>query len=105
WNVQSEIGDGACGFRAVARRFLGDPELHFQARHQIVQYLNTHRHDNDLHITNGIGIELLYCLGLPPTFYLSYDDYIAKMSMPSAYMGQPEITAAISIFGCPISVH
>ncbi|CAN0054230.1 unnamed protein product, partial [Ascophyllum nodosum] len=24
WIVQLELGDGACGFRAIARRFLGD---------------------------------------------------------------------------------
>lgn len=105
WTIQNEIGDGSCGFRALARRFFGDAELHLQARRQIVQYLRNNRDNNDLHIYDGIGTELLHCLDLQPTTYTSYDDYLQKMSMPGTYIGQPEITAAISVFGCPISVH
>lgn len=74
WAVQHEIGDGACGFRAIARRFLGDPELHLQARHQIVLYLAHNSQDDNLHIHDGINTELLYCSGSPPSTYSSYDD-------------------------------
>ena len=50
WRLQHEIGDVACGFRAIARHFLGDPELHYQIRQQLVQYMSENRHNNDLRI-------------------------------------------------------
>ena len=63
WCLQHEIGDGACGFRAIARHFLGDPELRYQIRQQLVQYMSENGHNNDLRIYEGINVELLYgCL-------------------------------------------
>ena len=56
WRVQHVIGDGACGFRAIARHFLGDPELHHQIRQQLVQYMSENRHNNDLRIYEGINV-------------------------------------------------
>ncbi|CAM9774192.1 unnamed protein product, partial [Sphacelaria rigidula] len=98
-------GDGSGGFRAIARRFLGDPELHMKARHQILRHLANNRHNNDFHIHDGIDKEHLYSIHSQPTTYSSYIDYLLKMPMPSTYMGQPEITAAISMYECSISVH
>ncbi|CAM9650676.1 unnamed protein product [Pylaiella littoralis] len=105
WTVQHEVGDGACGFRAIARHFLGDPELHLQARHQIVLYLAHNSQDVNLHIHDGINTELLYCSDSPPSTYSSYGDYLSRMSMPTTYMGQPEITAAIAVYGTPFIPH
>ena len=99
WRLQHEIGDGACGFRAIARHFLGDPELHYQIRQQLVQYMSENRHNNDLHIYEGINVELLYGSGMQPFTYHSYDDYLTKMSAPYTYMGQPEMTAVSAFYG------
>ena len=63
WRLQHGIGDGACGFRAIARHFLGDPELHDQIRQQLVQYMSENRRNNDLRINEGINVELLYGSG------------------------------------------
>ncbi|CAM9639160.1 unnamed protein product, partial [Sphacelaria rigidula] len=41
--LHNEIGDGACGFRALARHFLGDPDMHLQIRQQVVQYMSNNR--------------------------------------------------------------
>ena len=65
---------------------------------------NTRQNPN-LHIYNGIQSELLYSAGSYPFHFYSYDDYVAKMSLPATYMGQPEITAAIEIYDMPIHVH
>ncbi|CAM9472450.1 unnamed protein product, partial [Hapterophycus canaliculatus] len=105
WTVVPEIGDGSCGFRALARNILGDPDLHSTMRMQIVHYISAHRDNIDFHITDGIGQEMLYRLGHPPFTYSSVDDYISKMSMASTYMGQPEITAAQQLFGKPVQIH
>ena len=99
WRLQHEIGDGACGFRAIARHFLGDPELHYQIRQQLVQYMSENRHNNDLRIYEGINVELLYGSGMQPFTYHSYDDYLAKMSSLYTYMGQPDITAVSAFYG------
>ena len=82
WRLQHEIGDGACGFRAIARHFLGDPELHYQIRQQLVQYMSENRHNNDLRIYEGINVELLYGSGMQPFTNHSYDDDLAKRSSP-----------------------
>ena len=37
WSICRELGDGACGFRALARQILGDPSRHSQIRQQVVQ--------------------------------------------------------------------
>lgn len=105
WVVQPELGDGNCGFRAIARRVLGDPDLHYHIRSQVVQYILNNRQNNDLHIYDGIQRELLYGAGLMPFQYSSYDDYIEKMSLPNTYMGQPEITAANYLYNLSIVVH
>lgn len=106
WLFQPEVGDGACGFRAIARHFLGNPDLHLQIREQVVQYISQNRDDSDLLRTyEGIGIEVLYASGLQPSTYNSYDDYLARMSLPYTYMGQPELTAVSAIFGKEIHVH
>ena len=105
WRLQHEIGDGACGFRAIARHFLGDPELHHQIRQQLVQYMSENRHNNDLRIYEGINVELLYASGIQPFTYDSYDDYLAKMSSPYTYMGQPEITAVSAFYGKEVHLH
>ena len=36
WVVQSEIGDGNCGFRSIARRVLGNADLHSHIRTQTI---------------------------------------------------------------------
>ena len=98
WCLQHEIGDGACGFRAIARHINGDPELHYQIRQYLVQYMSENCHNNDLRIYEGINVELLYGSGMQPSTYHSYD-YLAKMSSPYTYMGQPEITAVSAFYG------
>ena len=105
WAVQHEIGDGACGFRAIARRFLQDPDLHLQVRQNVVQHLSNHRNVHDYHIYDGIGTELMFSMAFPPSTYTSYDEYLTKMSMPTTFMGQPEILAAMQIYGHNIHVH
>lgn len=74
WTVQNKIGDGACGFKAIARRFLGSPELHFQARLQIVQQLANNRQDANLHIHHGMGVELRFRSSFTPCTYFFFDD-------------------------------
>lgn len=105
WLLQPGIGDGACGFRALARHFLGDPELHFQIRQQVVQYMSENRDNSDLRIYEGIGIEILYRSGMQPCRYFSYDDYLAMMPLPHTYMGQPQLTAATAIYAKQVRVH
>ncbi|CAN0213050.1 unnamed protein product, partial [Ectocarpus sp. 4 AP-2014] len=43
WRIQTEQGDGARGFRAIARHFLGDPNLHLEVRQQVVEYLSNNQ--------------------------------------------------------------
>ncbi len=105
WLFQNEIGDGACGFRAIARHVLGDPELHLQVRQQVVQYMSDNRHHDQLGINEGINMEYLYDSRMSPSTYHSYDDYLIRMSSPHAYMGEPEIAAARAVYGKQIHVH
>lgn len=70
-----------------------------------MQYISNNKQNQDLHIYDGIGTELLYRSGHPPSQYTSYDDYVARMSMPNTYMGQPEITAANNLYNISIQVH
>ena len=49
YNMRLETAP-ACGFRAIARHFLGYPELHYQIRQQLVQYMSENRHNNDLRV-------------------------------------------------------
>ena len=35
WSICRELGDGACGFCALARQILGDP-IHLQIRQELV---------------------------------------------------------------------
>lgn len=86
WDIQHEIGDGACGFRAIARRFLHSPDLHLQVRQLIVTHLADHRDVHDYHINDGIGKELLLSMHFHPSVYTSYDDYLQKMSMPTTFV-------------------
>ena len=106
WSVASEIGDGACGFRAISRRIHGDPHKHQQVRSEILQYMNNNRNDPNFHNANSPGInkEYLYILGESPTHYTSYDDYLQIMSHPRAYLGEPEIFAAMRKYDLPINV-
>ena len=82
WTVYNEMGDEARDFRALARKFLGNPDLHLIIGQQVVQYLADNRYNHDFHIDDGIDNELLYGVGLSPCTYSSYDDYLTKMSMP-----------------------
>ncbi|CAN0541944.1 unnamed protein product, partial [Laminaria digitata] len=79
--------DGSFGFRALARRLLGDANLHSQMRREIVQYLDANRHIDTFQtaITSGIG--------------QSYNHYLHLMSNPATLMGQPEILAAQLKYG------
>ena len=76
----------------------------YQIRQQLVQYMSENRHNNDLRINEGINVELLYGSGMQPFTYHSYDDYLAKMSSPYTYMGQPDITA-VSAFYRSACIH
>jgi len=106
WSVVSEIGDGACGFRAISRRIYGDPRNHSQVRSEVLQYMSDNRNDPDFQnaISSGIASEYLHILGQSPTFYSSYDHYLQIMSHPRAYLGQPEILAASRRYNIPINV-
>ena len=106
WSICHEIGDGSCGFRALARALLGDANLHSQIRQEIVQYLDANRHIHTFQaaITSGIGIENLPILGEPPCLYQSYDHYLELMSNPATYMGHPEIIAAQLKYGRTVHV-
>ena len=75
------------------------PNYTIKTRQQLVQYMSENRHNNDLRIYEGINVELLYGSGMQPFTYHSYDDYLAKMSSPYTYMGQPEITAVSAFYG------
>ena len=70
-----------------------------------MQYISNNRNNHDLQIYEGINIERLYGAGMQPFTYNSYDDYIAKMSSPYTYMGQPEITAISALYGKTVHVH
>ncbi|CAN0365209.1 unnamed protein product, partial [Ectocarpus sp. 13 AM-2016] len=96
WSIVSEIGDGACGFRGIARRIYNDPNKHAQVRSEIVQYMSDHRNNPTFQtaISTGINTEYLNILGEQPRRYASYDQYLTIMSHPRAYLGQPEIIAA-----------
>lgn len=96
WLHCAEIGDGSCGFRALARRIFGHPDMHIQVRQDVVQYLSGSRaHPNfQMAISAGIGLEHIYILGAAPVLYPSYDHYLQIMSPPSTYMREPEIVAA-----------
>ena len=61
--------------------------------------MSENRHNNDPRIYEGINVELLYGSGMQPFTYHSYDDYLAKMSSPYTYMGQPEIIAVSAFYG------
>ena len=67
--------------------------------------MSENRRNNDLRINEGINVELLYGSGMQPFTYHSYDDYLAKMSSPCTYMGQPEITAVSAFYGKEVHVH
>ena len=105
WLLQYEIGGGACGFRAIPRHIIGNPEFHHQIRHQVVQYMSDNRNNSDLRIYEGINLEFLYCSGVQPSSYHSNDDHHAKMSSPYNSMGQPEIIAVFALYGKKIHVH
>lgn len=96
WSIVSEIGDGACGFRGIARRIYNDPNKHAQVRSEIVQYMSDNRNNPTFQtaISTGINTEYLNILGEQPRRYASYDQYLTIMSHPRAYLGQPEIVAA-----------
>ena len=47
----------------------------------------------------------MFSMAFPPSTYTSYDEYLTKMSMPTTFMGQPEILAAMQIYGHNIHVH
>ena len=87
WCIHREVGDGSCGFRALARHILGDAERHLQIRSEIVQYLSAHRNNPSFHISDGINLEHLIVHGEPPRSYSSYDEYLRLMSNPFTYMG------------------
>jgi len=63
----------------------------------------------DESIANGLlrGKVLKYMIHKPcgPFQRHSYDDYLAKMSSPYTYMGQPEITAVSAFYGKEVHVH
>ena len=42
---------------------------------------------------------------MQPFTYHSYDDYLAKMSSPYTFIGQPEITAVSAFYGKEVHVH
>lgn len=106
WSVVPEIGDGACGFRAISRRIYGDPDRHLQVRSEVLHYMSHNRNDPDMQnaISPGIASEYLHILGEPLRLYSSYDDYLQIMSHPSAYLGEPEISAAMRRYNIPINV-
>ena len=106
WTVVDEIGDGACGFRGIARRIYNDPNRHYQVRSEILQYMNENRNDPNLlnAISAGMNHELLQALGEPPQQYTSYDNYLSIMSHPRAYLGEPEIYACMQRYNIPINV-
>ncbi|CAN0482926.1 unnamed protein product, partial [Laminaria digitata] len=86
----------SCGFRALARRNLGHPDLHLQVRRDVVQYLsdNRARASFQMAISAGTSLEHLHILGSTPQLYTSYDHYLQLISFPSTYMGEPEVVAA-----------
>ena len=43
WTLIDEIGDGACGFRAISRQIYDDPEQHAQVRSEVIQYMRQNR--------------------------------------------------------------
>ena len=43
WTLIDEIGDGACGFRAISRQIYDDPEQHAQVRFEVIQYMRQNR--------------------------------------------------------------
>lgn len=45
WTLVDEIGDGACLFRFISRRVLGDPEHHPSVRASILQYIQQDLHE------------------------------------------------------------
>ena len=106
WRVVDEIGDGACGFRAIARRIYNDPNRHFQVRAEVIQYMNENRNDPDMlnAISAGMNNELLHRLGEPPQQYTSNENYLTIMSHPRAYLGEPEIHASRQRYNIPINV-
>ena len=68
WNIVNEMGDGACGFRAISRRTHHGPNKHVQLRQEILQHIHENRNDPDLQhvITLEINREYLYILGEYP---------------------------------------
>ena len=80
-------------------------ELRLQMRQQVKQYISNNRNNHDLRINEGINIEPLFGAGMKPFTYNLHDDYIAKMSSPYTYMGQPEITAISALYGKTVHVH
>ena len=112
WTIINEIGDGACLFRCISRKVLGDPEQHSTVRVSTLQYIEQHLHDPlpnaelSFHdaISVGIGIEPVQTLGAPPTLYTSAQQYLQLMANPHAYAGYLEIVAAQFIYNINISV-
>lgn len=54
------------------------------------------RHSIDVHVTYGFLVEPLYTLGTKPRYYATFNEYLDSMRLPSAYLGQSEIIAAIT---------
>ena len=66
------------------------PDTFSEIPNYTIKFMSENRHNNDLRIYEGINVELLYGSGMQPFTHHSYDDYLAKMSSPYTYMGQPE---------------
>lgn len=106
WSIVSEIGDGACGFRALSRQIYNDPHKHVQVRSEVLQYMSQNRNHPDFQhaVMTGVNTEYLNIHGTNPLQYTSYDNYLDIMSHTSTYIGEPEIEAARRRYNIPINV-
>ncbi|CAN0381306.1 unnamed protein product, partial [Laminaria digitata] len=85
-----------------SRSVFHDPEVHFQARQQIVSHIYQNNEYFFLHISNGFTSEQIHILGLPPRYYSSLQEYLEIMSHPNSYAGYIEIAAAQQIYNISI---
>jgi OTU domain-containing protein 3 len=83
-------GDGNCMFRAVADQFTGSQENHFDYRHRIVDFMDTHRDVFQPFFYEGDG---------------TFDAYLSKMRRDGEWGGNLELQALSLCCSVNIIVH
>ncbi|ETN42130.1 uncharacterized protein HMPREF1541_04071 [Cyphellophora europaea CBS 101466] len=105
----SIAGDGNCLFASLSDQLYGDPTRHPEIRTAIVEHLRNFRPLFEGHVHKD-DVQQRRATRSAATIqsqesYDAFEDYLAVMSRPGTYGGEPELVAFCQIFDQDVTVH